>query len=154
MVKLRIGNAAAAIKAKEAAKAELSTYKILIVDDEEPNLRNLAAALSEEISSKDSSLDAREALREIDDGEKYDVIVSDYRMPEMNGVDFFKALKQRHHPAPRIMVTGFAALDNVIAAINECSVFQYVTKPIEVDSFQKAIDDAVTHKEMRDEPAV
>ena len=49
------------------------------------------------------------------------------------------------------MVTGFAALDNVIAAINECSVFQYVTKPIDVDSFKKSIDDAVSHKEMRDE---
>ena len=122
----------------------------MIVDDEEPNLRNLAAALSDKYPVK-THLDAREALKEIDSGEKYDVIVSDYRMPEMNGVDFFKALKQRHHTAPRIMVTGFAALDNVIAAINECSVFQYVTKPIDVDSFKKSIDDAVSHKEMRDE---
>jgi len=150
MVKLRIGNAAASIKAREAEKAPLSEHKILIVDDEEPNLRNLAAALSDKYPVK-THLDAREALKEIDSGETYDVIVSDYRMPEMNGVDFFKALKQRHHTAPRIMVTGFAALDNVIAAINECSVFQYVTKPIDVDSFKKSIDDAVSHKEMRDE---
>ena len=150
MVKLRIGSAAASIKAKSNEAIPVSQYKVLIVDDEEPNLRNLAAALSSKYPVK-TYLDARQALKEIDDGENYDVIISDYRMPEMNGVDFFKALKQRHHPAPRIMVTGFAALDNVIAAINECSVYRYVTKPIEVDAFQRAVDDAVSHKEMRDE---
>ena len=72
----------------------------------------------------------------------------------MSGVDFFKALQSRGHPAIRVMLTGFAALDNVIAAINDCNVYKYVTKPINGPDLLEVVKDAVVMRNhLRREPS-
>ena len=73
-----------------------------------PNLESLRDILGSSYPVT-TCLRAGEALEKIAAGEDYSVIISDYMMPEMSGVEFFKELKQRQHSAPRIMVTGFAA---------------------------------------------
>jgi len=150
MVKLNIKKAMTKLEKEEEERTELSPHTILIVDDEEPNLRALAHTLSHRYSVT-THLSAKAALEEIDNGAEFSVVICDYRMPEMTGVEFFRALKTRQHAAPRIMVTGFAALDNVIAAINDCSVFQYITKPVDSAVLMNVVDEAVALREVRDE---
>src|SRR5687767_11186634 len=58
-----------------------------------------------------------------------DLIVSDYVMPEMNGIDFLIAARKIQPAATRILLTGYTDKENAIRAINEAGIFQYVEKP-------------------------
>ena len=138
-------------KDKLSAQPEaLSPHRIMVVDDEAANLESLEYTLGKAYPVS-AYTDAREALGAIDQGEDISVIISDYRMPNMSGVDFFKALQSRGHPAIRVMLTGFAALDNVIAAINDCNVYKYVTKPINGPDLLEVVKDAVVMRNIYDE---
>ena len=137
-------------KEKLSAQPEaLSPHRIMVVDDEAANLESLEYTLGKAYPVS-AYTDAREALGAIDQGEDISVIISDYRMPNMSGVDF-KALQSRGHPAIRVMLTGFAALDNVIAAINDCNVYKYVTKPINGPDLLEVVKDAVVMRNIYDE---
>ena len=149
-MKLKFKKAFEAMEAAKSAAEPKSNHRILIVDDEAPNLESLRDILGSSYPVT-TCLRAGEALEKIAAGEDYSVIISDYMMPEMSGVEFFKELKQRQHSAPRIMVTGFAALDNVIAAINDGGVFQYVTKPVRPEQLELVVKEAVALREMKDE---
>ena len=59
--------------------------------------------------------------------------------------------RPRRHPALRVILTGFAALDNVIAAINSAGVFRFATKPIDGNSIRKLVEEALQMYEMREE---
>ena len=149
-MKLKFKKAFEAMEAAKSAAEPKSNHRILIVDDEAPNLESLRDILGSSYPVT-TCLRAGEALEKIAAGEEYSVVISDYMMPEMSGVEFFKELKQRQHSAPRIMVTGFAALDNVIAAINDGGVFQYVTKPVRPEQLELVVKEAVALREMKDE---
>ena len=149
-MKLKFKKAFEAMEAAKSAAEPKSNHRILIVDDEAPNLESLRDILGRSYPVT-TCLRAGEALEKIAAGEEYSVVISDYMMPEMSGVEFFKELKQRQHSAPRIMVTGFAALDNVIAAINDGGVFQYVTKPVRPEQLELVVKEAVALREMKDE---
>ncbi|MFZ5352144.1 MAG: HD-GYP domain-containing protein [Bacillota bacterium] len=68
------------------------------------------------------------AIAELD-GKKVDVIISDFMMPEMNGLDFLSNMKKICPDAVMILLTGYADKENAIRAINELELFQYVEKP-------------------------
>ena len=143
-------NLKGAQKRLDNSESILSPHRIMVVDDENANLESLQYALGKAYPVTTFS-DAREALGYLDRGEDISVIISDYRMPNMSGVDFFKALHSRGHPAIRVMLTGFAALDNVIAAINDCNVYKYVTKPINGPDLLAVVKDAVVMRGIYDE---
>jgi FixJ family two-component response regulator/signal transduction histidine kinase len=132
---------------------ELSAHCILIVDDEAPNLSSLERIFSKEYPVVACS-SAKQALDEITNGknkDKISVIISDQIMPVMSGVELFQKLNELNHPAPRIMLTGFAALENVIEAVNDAGIFRYLKKPIDSESLLQAARDAVRHYEITTE---
>ncbi len=145
--------AAKSLQKTEEARAGSGQHHLLLVDDEAFNLAGLERILSE--SYKVSTFtSAPEALAFIDKGgpdADFSAIVSDHIMPGMSGVEFLKELQKRQHPAPRIMLTGFAALDNVITAVNEASIFRYLTKPVPPEEIKRAVRDALAFFEMRQE---
>jgi len=145
--------AAKSLQKSEEARAGTGQHHLLLVDDEAFNLAGLERILSE--SYKVSTFtSAPEALAFIDKGgpeADFSAIVSDHIMPGMSGVEFLKELQKRQHPAPRIMLTGFAALDNVITAVNEASIFRYLTKPVPPEEIKRAVRDALAFYEMRQE---
>jgi len=61
--------------------------------------------------------------------EHIQVILSDQRMPDMTGVDFFSMIKDKYPDALKLLITGYSDIEAVIGAINEGQVFRYVTKP-------------------------
>jgi len=126
---------------------------ILIVDDEEPNLAMLTQRLAPyyRITALTSGA---EALRLIDESESdlnFSVVISDQMMPEMSGVEFLTELKKRQVLANRILLTGFSALETVVAAVNDAAIFRYVTKPVNFQQLLNVIKEADDHYAMKRE---
>ena len=102
---------------------------ILIVDDEEivtTSLRNLFRLRSSyrtiECNSPEDALAQAEK-------ETFDLVISDYMMPSMDGISFLARLKAMQPQAIRILLTGYADKESAIRAINEVGLYQYVEKP-------------------------
>ena len=105
------------------------TQTIVIVDDEEMVLTSLSAFLTLETGYKVKTFtSAKKALEFI---KKNDVglVVSDYLMPEMDGITFLAKVKEIKPQVPRIILTGYADKENAIKAINDVGLFQYIEKP-------------------------
>lgn len=70
------------------------------------------------------------------------IIMTDQRMPQVTGVELLKKVRARHPRAVRMLFTGYADLDSIIAAINQGHVFQFLKKPWQPEELQHAIREA------------
>ena len=102
---------------------------IVIVDDEEMVLTSLKSFLGLETQyDVQTFVSANKALEFIEDHE-IDLVISDYLMPEMDGMTFLAQVRTMRPDVPRIILTGYADKENAIKAINEVGLFQYIEKP-------------------------
>ena len=107
---------------------------ILILDDDEIVTRTLEAVLKLETSwgvhlfNRPSDALASMAER------TYHAVVSDFLMPEMDGVKFLRQVKEAQPVASRILLTGYADKQNAIRSINEVGLYHYLEKPWENDT--------------------
>lgn len=85
---------------------------------------------------------------EILEREAVDLIVSDMRMPQMDGVAFLKAARLRWPNAARILLTGYADMTSTVAAINEGAIQRYIAKPWEDDELINAIQEALARQQL------
>ncbi|MGR3179262.1 MAG: response regulator, partial [Candidatus Anammoxibacter sp.] len=125
-------------------------YKILFVDDEKDILSSLRRLFMEdwcEIFTASSGQEALELIKK----EPVDLIVSDQRMPAMEGVEFLKQSKKYLPDSIRILLTGYADVNAAIDSINEGGVSRYFTKPWNNDELKEAIHDALELRKLRNE---
>ncbi|MCZ6631880.1 MAG: response regulator [bacterium] len=102
---------------------------LVIVDDEDMVLRSIRSFLMLETEYEiNTFLSAREAIEFIRDDD-VDLVISDYLMPEMDGIRFLGEVKEIKPEITRIILTGYADKENAIKAINEIGLFQYIEKP-------------------------
>jgi DNA-binding NtrC family response regulator len=102
---------------------------VIIVDDEEMVLKSLGAFLSLETEyNVQTFMSANDALKFIESNVA-NVVISDYLMPEMDGMRFLKHVKDLKPEIPRIILTGYADKENAIKGINEVGLYQYLEKP-------------------------
>ena len=107
--------------------------RIVLVDDEDMVLTSLNSFLTLETDYKvDTFTSARKALEFIKNNE-IDLVISDYLMPEMDGITFLAKVKALKPEVPRIILTGYADKENAIKAINDVGLFQYIEKPWDND---------------------
>ena len=111
--------------------------RILIVDDDESILKALRRLLSMtpctageasftlQIDIFSSPQEALEKARST----AYDLVLSDYRMPFMNGVQFLKAFREIQPDAARLILSGYSDLNGLIGAINEAGISRFISKP-------------------------
>ncbi|MEW6534252.1 MAG: HD domain-containing phosphohydrolase [Candidatus Auribacterota bacterium] len=119
-----------------------SQDKLLFVDDE-PNVLN---AIRRQLGRKfdvSTATSGSEGLNLMSNGSSFAVVVSDMRMPEMNGVEFLGKVKQNAPETVRVMLTGYADMDSAIAAVNEGNIFRFITKPCPSDLLEKVLLSAV-----------
>jgi len=105
-------------------------HSILIVDDEESILNAFKRILADEDYEIHTASDGMEGLNKLREAQKpFSLIISDQRMPVMNGVQFFSKAKDIFPDAVRILLTGYADNDAIIDAINKGGIHLYFTKP-------------------------
>lgn len=117
-------------------------YRILLVDDDEA-FHLLFSKISTAKLSVKSSLSGAEALEVLKTDGPFHVIISDYQMPEMNGVEFLSKAKDVSPSSVRILLSGNADLSVAIDAVNESGVFRILTKPCKFSMLKKALVDAL-----------
>ena len=105
------------------------TTTVVIVDDEDMVLTSLNSFLSLETDYKVESFTNPEKALEFVKANEVDIVLSDYLMPEMDGISFLARVKEIKPNIPRIILTGYADKENAIKAINEVGLFQYIEKP-------------------------
>jgi DNA-binding NtrC family response regulator len=105
------------------------TETIVLVDDEEMVLTSLRSILALETEYNiETFTSAQKALEYIKENE-VDLVISDYLMPEMDGISFLAKVREAKPEIPRIILTGYADKENAIKAINEVGLYQYIEKP-------------------------
>ncbi|MCA9135954.1 MAG: response regulator, partial [Planctomycetales bacterium] len=102
--------------------------KILFVDDDEKVLNGILRQQGDDFDLT-TALSGAEALATIAAEGPFAVVVSDMRMPEMNGIELLKRVRQIAPDTVRMMLTGFAELNSTIEAINEGNIFRFMAKP-------------------------
>ncbi|MFH1570525.1 MAG: response regulator [Gemmatimonadota bacterium] len=102
---------------------------VVIVDDEEMVLTSLSSFLELETDYEVATFtDPAAALRYVEERD-VDLVISDYLMPEMDGITFLAQVRQRRPEVPRVILTGYSDKENAIKGINEVGLFQYIEKP-------------------------
>jgi DNA-binding NtrC family response regulator len=106
-----------------------STPTILLVDDEEMVLNSIKSFFAIETDYKLATYTS--PVRALEDVEQshFDLVISDYLMPEMDGITFLAKVKEKRPLVPRILLTGYADKENAIKAINNVGLYQYIEKP-------------------------
>lgn len=124
------------------------TYTVLAVDDEPGILNVLTRQLRKtpfELLTANSGQEALDILA----GKRCQIIVSDMRMPGMNGAEFLAEVRQRHPETVRLLLTGYSDMDATVQAINDGGIFSYLAKPWEPESLLQLLDSAARHYQSR-----
>lgn len=118
----------------------MSNRKILYLDDEENNLVAFKALFRRdyEVFTTTSPQEAVQFLNE----NEVQLILSDQKMPDISGVEFFELTRTDFPDAIRVLVTGYADIEAVIDAINKGGVYRYVTKPWNENDLRICIENA------------
>jgi DNA-binding NtrC family response regulator len=112
--------------------------KILFVDDDS----NLLASYQRQLRGQytvDTSSDGQLGLETISRQGPYTIVISDYRMPGMDGVHFLSRVRELSPDSVRMLLTGYADLQTAIEAVNKGNIFRLLTKPCPPDTLTCAL---------------
>lgn len=122
-------------------------YRILLVDDEEDNLALLYRTLRGpyNLDKTTSPLRALEMLRE----QEFELVISDHKMPEMDGVEFLKHVQVEHPNVMRILLTAYSDANILIDAINYAKIYRYIKKPYNPEELQLIVSSALEFYQLK-----
>ncbi|VTM17081.1 sensory histidine kinase YfhA [Klebsiella pneumoniae] len=118
--------------------------RLLLVDDDPGLLKLLGMRLVSEGYSVVTAESGPEALRVLG-REKVDLVISDLRMDEMDGLQLFSEIQKGHPGMPVIILTAHGSIPDAVAATQQ-GVFSFLTKPVDKDVLYKAIDEALEQR--------
>ena len=117
--------------------------RLLLVDDDPGLLKLLGMRLTSEGYTVTTAESGAEGLRLLG-REKIDLVISDLRMDEMDGMALFAEIQKAQPGMPVIILTAHGSIPDAVAATQQ-GVFSFLTKPVDKDALYKAIDDALVH---------
>ena len=128
----------------------MAQINILLVDDESEVLAALQRVLHKLDAKIFTAGNGKEGLAVLK-RQPIDIIISDLKMPEMDGNQFLKVVAQMYPNTVRIMLTGFAEINQVLLAINEGHIWGYLQKPWNNRELLINIEQALAHKQLLSE---
>jgi len=121
--------------------------KALVVDDDPSVLAVLGSymkAFDFEVETTENPRTALELCRR----NRYDIIMSDLVMPQMNGLEFLQEVRQADSEAAFIMITGYPSIESAVEAIRR-GAHDYITKPFRIEEIKVKIDRALLEKRLK-----
>ena len=122
-----------------------SMKKVLFVDDEKSilvALRRLCRNTGWDIYTAESGDEGLAIINE----HAIDLVVSDMRMPKMNGVEFLEQVVEQSPSTVRILLTGYSEVTATLAAIDKGKIFCHCTKPWDNDEFREILNEAIASR--------
>lgn len=130
-----------------AATRTTDGFAVLVVDDE-PNIlsamRRMLRAHGYRVQTAPGGNEALALLQQA----PVDLIISDMRMPEMNGAEFLRRSREHVPDAVRILLTGYADIGSTIDAVNNGEIFRYVSKPWNDEALLATLRDGLERKQL------
>lgn len=127
----------------------MNPTRILFVDDERNVLRSLERLFLEEEYEIFTAVSGEEGLQTIEQSGPFQLIISDYRMPTMNGVEFLSEVCRRWPETERIILSGYADTAAIVSAINEGQIYKFIGKPWNDDDLLRTTHEVLDRYELR-----
>lgn len=118
--------------------------RILLVDDEQSVLNALMRFFRRSgYESVTTCTSGREGLELLEKAGPFQLVISDYRMPCMNGVEFLSAVRARWPDTVRMVLSGYADTGSIIAATNEGNIYKFISKPWDEEFLLQAVEQGI-----------
>lgn len=122
---------------------------VLFVDDEVNILSSLKRGLHKEEYKQIFVSSAKDALEELKKSE-VEVLVTDMRMPDMNGLELMKIVEKEYPDIVKIVLSGYTQLPQILATVNQVNIFKFITKPWDLEAdFKRIIRDSIEFYNMK-----
>ena len=130
----------------------MKAVKVLVVDDEKIAARNLQYILSKEGYTVEVALSGPEAVKmlEAEAENGYDLVLTDLRMPEVDGMQILATARALHPDVEVIMVTGFATVSSALEAV-KAGAYHYLAKPYNISEVRLVVRDALEKRALKRE---
>lgn len=122
---------------------------ILLIDDEENNLELMTRCLKNDLFKITKCLNPIDALEKIKEN-NFDIILSDHKMPEMNGIELLEKVDSISPDSIKILITAYSDADILINSINRAKVFRYIKKPYSPNEIKAIIESAIDYIELKE----
>jgi EAL domain-containing protein (putative c-di-GMP-specific phosphodiesterase class I) len=146
MLGMAVSKIEGAVEGGDQQVADGSRGLVLLVDDEPTIVRGFARILTAAGFSVEIAHDGREAA-ELARGKSFDVIVSDIAMPEMNGLQLLRSVREHDLDVPVILMTGGPAVESAVQAM-EYGALRYLIKPVEAKQLEEVVSRATRLHQM------
>jgi len=140
------------IMVENEVKLDDKVYRILIIDDERDVLDALYMTLnrSKQFKSEIFLVEDGDTALTIMDDQEFDLILTDYKMPKMNGIELLKKAINKSPNQVRMLITGYSDINIAKDAINKAQVHNYIEKPWDDDELVLTIHEALKRKDDRE----
>ena len=126
----------------------MTAQTVVIVDDEEMVLTSLSTYLRLETEYRIETFSSARAALEYVRSSPIDLVISDFLMPEMDGIQFLSQVREIKPEVPRVILTGYADKENAIKAINQVGLYQYIEKPWDNEDLRLVIRNGIEKKQL------
>lgn len=124
-----------------------SMPNVLVVDEDEPFLKHISATLRKIKHTQVQAFATAAKAIECAKQKEFDVVISDFKMKDMDGVSFLKQIRQLQPHAVRIMASMVCDRNSLYGAINEAGVHRYVEKPCHLDILSKIVMETLRERD-------
>jgi two-component system response regulator (stage 0 sporulation protein F) len=115
--------------------------RVLVVDDEQNSREGLSKILTKEGYVVHTAENGKKALTEAENN-KFDLIITDLRMPEMDGIEVLEKLRKKNKDMGVVIVTAYGEVNSYLKAMN-LGAFEYLNKPIHLEELRRVINKAL-----------
>ncbi len=132
--------------------SSVTPRRVLVVDDDEMTCRRLKEVLQANSALQvDTLCDARQAVEEMTHA-NHSIVITDLRMPKMDGMEMIREIGRRRLPVTVIVTTGHGSIDEAVQAIR-LGAYDFLTKPVDVQRLRLVVNRALRERTMQDEIA-
>lgn len=117
---------------------------VLVVDDEQIVCNSCRRILSQHGHNVHMASSGRDALRKVEE-DKYDIVIADWKMPEIDGMEVLRIVKKNHPDIVPIMITGYPSVESAVKAMR-LGVSNYLPKPLSPDALTQALNKALEER--------